>query len=142
MEKEHRLAVRPGFRRAVAEHTGPFPAELVARLQDIVDLIAQMMNAAVRVALEEPCNRRIRAEWLQELDLGVGKRDEHRGNAVFRLWHRSRDLGAERLAIHAGSRRDVAHRNGNVIEPSDHACLRARQASVSPSPPMERSEMR
>src|SRR5262249_17410307 len=77
MEEQHRLAVRAGLRRAVAEHAGALPPEPVARRQDVIDLVAQMVDAAVRVALEESRDRRILAERLEQLDLGVGQRDEH-----------------------------------------------------------------
>ena len=39
------------------------------------------------------------AERLEQLDLGVRQRDEHRVHAVIRLRHRRRHLGAERVAV-------------------------------------------
>ena len=62
----------------------------------------------------------IRPERFQELDLGVGQRDEHGGHAVRRLRHHGGNLGAERLAIDLGGLGDVAHRDGDVVEASDH----------------------
>src|SRR5262245_14122767 len=76
MEKQYRLAVRAGLRRAVAEHPGALSLEPVACRQDVVDLVAQMVDAAVRIALEEFRDRRFRSERLEQLDLGVRQRDE------------------------------------------------------------------
>ena len=52
MQKEHRLIVRAEPRLAVAEHLGAFRAKLVARRDDVVYLVAEVMHPARRVALE------------------------------------------------------------------------------------------
>src|ERR1051326_8189794 len=82
-----------------------------------------MVDTAVRIALEELRDRRILPERLEQLDLGVRQRDEHGGDAVLGLRHRRRHLRAQRLAVDPRGRRDVAHRDGDVIEPSDHRSL-------------------
>ena len=66
MQEQHRLAVRPDLRVAVAQDPGALGLQLVAGGEDIVDLEADVMNAAVRVALQELRNRRGLAERLQE----------------------------------------------------------------------------
>src|SRR3954466_16165047 len=43
---------------------------------DVVDLVADVVDAALRAALEEARDRRALAEGLEELDLGVRQRDE------------------------------------------------------------------
>src|SRR5262245_3963890 len=91
------------------------------------------MDAAVRVALQELGDRRALPERLQELDLGVGQRDEHRGDAVVGLRHRGRHLGAERRAIDVGGLADIAHRDGDVIETSDHLLLTMRLCPFTPT---------
>ena len=51
------------------------------------------------IALEEARDRRLRAQRLQQLDLGVGQRHEHDGDAVRGLRHGLGDLGTQRGAI-------------------------------------------
>ena len=52
--------MRADLRLAGAEHPGARPSKLVARGEDIGDLVADVMNAAVGVLLEEPGDRRLR----------------------------------------------------------------------------------
>ena len=106
--------------RAVAEHARALGFELVACRKDIVDLVADVVDAAVRIALQELGDRLVCAERLQQLDLGVRQRNEHRVHAMGRLRHHGRDGGAERLAIDIRCLGDVADRNGDVVQSSDH----------------------
>jgi hypothetical protein len=93
-------------------------------------LVAEMVQAAVRVPLKELGDRRAVAERLKKLDLGVGQGDEDRGYAVVRLRHRCRNVRAEHIAIDGGGLTDIGHRDRYVIEPADHACnLLRRQAA-------------
>ena len=47
------------------------------------------------------------------------------------LWHGSRNLGAEHVAVDGGRLAEVAHGDGNVIEPADQALA----SCALPSPP-------
>src|ERR1700722_13881599 len=76
VQEQHWLVVRPDPGLAVAENARALRLEPVARLEDVVDLVAHMMHAAARVALEEGRNGRCRAERLEQLDLGVRQLDE------------------------------------------------------------------
>src|SRR5262249_44300857 len=58
MQEQHGLAVRAGPRLAVAEHARALRLERVARGADVVDLGADVMDAAVGIALEEFRDRR------------------------------------------------------------------------------------
>src|SRR5712675_1628968 len=53
VQEQHRLTVGADLRIAVAEDARAFRLELVARGQNIVDLVADVVDAAVRIALEE-----------------------------------------------------------------------------------------
>src|SRR5262245_58358036 len=75
VEEQHRLAVRADLRVAVAENAGTLRLELVARGDDVVDLVADVMDAAVAVLLQELGDRRVVAQRLQEFDLGVRQVD-------------------------------------------------------------------
>src|ERR1041385_2670542 len=77
MQEQHRLAVRADFRLAVAEHPCALLDQPVARRNNIRYVVANVVNAAVGVTLEEFCDRRVIAQRLDELDFGIGQRDEH-----------------------------------------------------------------
>src|SRR5215471_5226707 len=126
MQKEHGLAMGADLRLAVAEHARALPLQTVARSDDVVDLVADVVDAAVGIALEKFRDRRALAERLEELDLGVGKRDKHGGDAMIGLRDRLRHLGSQRVAIDVRGLADVAHGNRNVVQPSDHAWFSRR----------------
>ena len=82
------------------------------------------------------------AERLEQLDLGVRQGDEHRGHAMLGQRHGGGYLGAERIAIEGSRLGDIAHGDRDVIEPSDHECLRS-SPSASRTPRMSaRSRLR
>ena len=72
MEEEHRLAMGPDLGIALAEHAGAVGDEPVAGGDDVVDLVAEMMDAAVRVALEEGRDGRFVAERPSSSTLVLG----------------------------------------------------------------------
>ena len=57
----------------------------------------------------------------KQFDLGVRQIDEHRADAVIRLFLLCRNVGTERVPVDRGRGLDVRNRDGDVIEPSDHA---------------------
>src|SRR3972149_639188 len=58
------------------------PPQPVARFPDVGDLVAEMMNPAIGIALEKAGDGGALAEHAEQLDLGVGQLDEHRGHAM------------------------------------------------------------
>src|SRR5919206_4217247 len=76
VQEQHRLAVRADLRLAAAQHPRALPGQPVARRADVRDLVADVMDAALRIAPQKTRDGRIGAERLQELDLRVGKLDE------------------------------------------------------------------
>ena len=84
VEKQHRLAVRADLRGAVAQRAGAGLRQLIPRGDDVVDLEAQMVHAAVGVVPQILRDRRIGAERLQQLDLRVRQFDERHGHAMLR----------------------------------------------------------
>ncbi len=123
MQEQHRLAVGADLRLALAEHARALRHEPVARFPDVGHLVAEMVDAAIGVALEEGGDRRLVAEHAEQLDLGVGQLDEDRGHAMLGLVDLIGDLGAERVAVDRGRRLQVRHGNGNVIQTPDHKRL-------------------
>ena len=106
----------------------PLPRDTGSRLrqripggQDVVHLVADMVHAPGGVLLQEAGNRGLFAERLQQFDLGVGQFDEDDGYAVLRQGLRGRDPQApERAPVGAGSRFQVRHGDGDMVQAADH----------------------
>src|SRR5882762_3722656 len=64
-QEDHRLAVRPDAGLAIAQHAGAGTPEPVAGGEDVLDLEADMVDAARRVALQELADRRALAQGRQ-----------------------------------------------------------------------------
>ena len=73
MQEQDRLAMGPDLGLAIAQHPRPARLQPVARRQDVLDLVADMVDAAGRVAGEEGGDGRVGAQRLQQLDLGIGQ---------------------------------------------------------------------
>src|SRR4028119_786169 len=61
VQEKHRFPMGSDLRLARAQHPGPGIHKLVPYRTDIVDLVADMMNAAVRVLLQEAGDGRLAA---------------------------------------------------------------------------------
>ena len=125
------LPCAPGPRRPVAEHPRPLRLQPVARREDVVDLVAEVMDPAARVLREEGRDRRGLPQRMQELDLGVRQLDEDHGHPVLRLVLRRPDPRAQRVAILRRRGGEVRHGDGDMVEPSDHAAS-TRPHSAAP----------
>ena len=62
VQKQHRLAVSADFRVPVPENARALGLELVASSDDVLDLVAEVVHPAVRIALEKFGDRRVGAE--------------------------------------------------------------------------------
>ena len=129
MQEQHRLAVRADLRVAVAKHARALRLQLVAGGDDVIDLVADVMNAAVGILFDELGDRRILAERLEKFDLGVGQLDKHDRHAMLGLRQRLRHLGAQRIAVDGRRLGEVLDRNRNMIEASDHSSVSVISAS-------------
>src|SRR5438874_6605309 len=131
----------PDLGLAVAEHARPSACQLVARCLDIRDLIADVVNAAVRTAFEEVLDRGSISKRRDQFDFRIRERYEYCGHAMRRLWHRLRYVGTQRIAIHTRGCREITHRDRDMIEAADHdrflspliLSSRGRDMSVSSS---------
>src|SRR4029453_10206084 len=120
MQEQHRLVMGPDLRLAVAQHARPPGLQAVGCRVDVIDLVADMVDAAARVPLQESLDRRGIAQRLQQLDLGVWKFDEHDRDAVRRLRDWRGNLRTESAAVSGGGGRQVRYRNGYVVKSPDH----------------------
>ncbi len=94
VEEEHGLAMRAGLGLTGAENPGTSCDQTVARGDDVSNLVADVVDAAIRVPLQEFRDGGVRAERLQQLDFGVRQGDEYGGNPVLRLLHGLGDSGS------------------------------------------------
>ena len=65
--------------------------------------------------------KRPRAERFDQLDLGVRKLDENHPHAMLRQGHGRAHLGAKRITIECARSRGIPDRDGDMIQPPDHA---------------------
>jgi len=72
---------------------------LIARSNDVVDLIAHMMNAACGVLFEKAVDGAVVAKRVEQLDLGVWQFDKDNRDAMIRLILRCTDICAKRRAV-------------------------------------------
>ena len=110
----------PILRVPIAEYARALGFELVAGGDDVLDLVAEMVHAAVRIALEKLGDRRVRAKRMQEFDFRIGQFDEDDRHAMVGLRLRSGDARAERFAIDARRFFEVGDGDGDVVELADH----------------------
>src|SRR5438309_5507461 len=120
MQEQHGLAVRADFRFAVAEHARARLDQLLARSDYIRHVVADVVDAAVRISFDEFRDRRGLAERLDELDLGIGQRGEYGDDAMLRQRYGGRNLGTEGGAVDSRGLLDIAHRDRDMIEPAQH----------------------
>src|SRR5258706_14988952 len=85
VEEENRLSVRAGLWLSVTQNAGSRGNQAIAGRKDIVDLIADVVNAAVGVPLQKLCDGRIGAQRFEQFDLRIWQRDENCGNAMIGL---------------------------------------------------------
>src|SRR5690606_32196758 len=88
MKEQYRLAMGTDLRFPVAQYAHALGLETVSCGDDVVYLVAEVVDAAVGVARKEPGDRRIVPQRFEQFDLGVRQGDEHHGHPV--LWLRDR----------------------------------------------------
>ena len=112
--------MRPDLRLSVAKHADALFKKPVPRGKDICDLVADMMDASRRVLVQEPLDRRVLTQRVQQLDLRVRQLDEDDRHTVIRLVLRGANPCSQRICVLRRSRRKVRHRNGDMVEASNH----------------------
>src|SRR5580698_452872 len=120
VQKQHRLTMSADFRVSVPEHAPAGSFELVAGGDDILNLIAEVMYAAVRIAIEKLGDRRVRAQRMQEFDFRIGQFDEDDRHPMIGLWLRGRDAGAQRFAINQRRLLEIRDGDGDMVELAHH----------------------
>src|SRR5262249_7342890 len=119
MQEQNRLAMGADFWLAVPEHPGAGRLERGARGANVAHLVADVVNAAVWIALEKFGDWRAVTQGFKQFDFRIRQSDKHGRDAVVRLRHGGRDIGAEHVAVQRGSLADIPHRNGDVVELAD-----------------------
>lgn len=120
IEKENRLAMRPDLGRSIAENARAASFQAVPRGENIIHLIAEMMDSAIRTFGDKFGDRRIFSQRLKQLDLGIRQLDEGDQHAMFTQGDRGADFCAQRVAIDCAGGRQIPHRDRDVVQPPDH----------------------
>ena len=107
-----------GLARAQHPRAGGF--QVIARRDDVIDLIADVVDATRRVLFQKAIDRAVIAQRMQQFDLGVGQFDKDHGHPVIRFGLRRADLGAKRVAILIRRRIEIRHGDGHMVKTSDH----------------------
>ena len=112
--------MRPNFRLTAAQHPRPLALQLRARREDVVHLVADVMNAARRIFIQEILDWRALTERKQQLNLCIWQLDENNRHTViwFILWRAN--FCTQSCFILRRSRLQIRHCNCHVIEPSNH----------------------
>ena len=100
---------------AVAEHPRSLGAEAIARRDDVFDLVADMVHAARRIAVEKAAHRRSGTERLEEFNPGIRQFDKNHPDTVPRKRLRLRDLRAKNLPIKPTRRCEIRHHDRHVV---------------------------
>ena len=128
MQEQHRLAVGSSARFAVSQDARALCQQVIARGQNVGDFVTQVMHAAGGISFQEPGNRRIGAQGVQQFDFRIWQLDEGRGNAVIREIFRSRcqtlmlqpraQPGQRVEAVCRNQRRDLKRNSFSVRAPT------------------------
>src|SRR5260370_16000831 len=122
-------------RLAVAEHSRALRPQPIARSYDVVDLVADVMHTARRIALEKGLHRRGCAERFEQLDLGVWQLDKDDRHPMRRQRARLRDASAQYLAVGRARLRDIGHDDRDMVEPADHREMPPAPPRLAPTLP-------
>src|SRR5829696_2182932 len=135
MEEQHGLAVRADLGLPAPKHTRTRRDQSVLGGADVVDLVADVVDAAFGVPLQERGDGRALAQGLEKLDLGVRQGDEDDGDPVLRVRHGCRDVAPQRVAVYGARPREVLHGDRDMVEAADHGCPLGRILAVIPRRP-------
>src|SRR5205823_2685962 len=108
------------FGMALAKHACTVSLEALAGGGKIGDFVTDMMDAAGGILVEEVGDRRTQAQGLEQLDLGIGKIDEHHRHAVLRLRLGCGYARSQCLAIDTCGSFEVRNGDGDMIETTEH----------------------
>src|SRR5579884_32678 len=144
MDENDRRPMRADAGLAGPEHGGALGPQGVAGGIDVLDLEADVVLAAARVAREEALQRGVLAQRLDQLDLGVRQLDEAEGDPLLGQRPDRGDVrGAEELAVDLQRPFDRWGGDADVVQPADHqqrtwaGRFRMRRRSHSTSPELE-----
>jgi len=115
VQEQNGLFMGPDLWLTIPQHTGTCRFKMIARRDDVVHLITHMMNATRWVFIQEPLDRAILAQRIQEFDFCIRQFDKNDRHAMiwFILWFP--DMCAQRRAVLIGCGLKVWHSDGDVI---------------------------
>jgi len=108
------------LRLAAAQHAHAILRQAAHGVLDVIDAEADVVKAALRIALEELGNRRIWPRRLDQLDLGGAELDIGEPHALLGVLHARSDRKSVGLMKPPRGRLDIGHDDGNVVQTGDH----------------------
>src|SRR5215510_15103964 len=120
MDEGDALARDVALRLAAAQHAHAGRAEAALGLRDVVDAETEVVDAALRIALEELGYGRIRARRLDQLDLSGAKLDIGEAHALLGVDHAWPYRKPVLVVELPRGCLDVGHDDGDVVQAGDH----------------------
>src|SRR5262249_24136811 len=120
MKEGDRLAGDVALRLAGAQHAHAVLSERTCGFLDIVDAEAEVMDAALGIALEEFGDRRIRPRRLHQLDLTAAELDVGQTHALLGVDHARSDAKPVFVVELPRRRYEVRHGNRDMAQWGDH----------------------
>ena len=115
MQEKNRLTMGTDFRLSRSQNAGSLCFEVVARCEDVFDLIANVVNSASWIFVKEPLDRRPLPQWIEQFYLGVGQLDEHHRHTMVRFILGGTDICAERISILSHSSLQIRYSDGDMV---------------------------
>ena len=103
------------FRLSVAKHPSTFRCKPGACGCDVVNFVADMVDTAGGVLIEEALDRTPLAKRIQQFDLGVGQLDENHCHTMVRQILRLLYTGAQGVPISANRSFQIRNRDGHMV---------------------------
>src|SRR5262245_29462996 len=120
MDEGDALASDVALRPAAAQHAHARRAEAALGLGNVIDTETEVMDAALRIALEKLGHGRIRPRRLDQLDLAGAELDIGEAHALLGVRHARADLEPVLVVELPRGRLDVGYDDGDVVQAGDH----------------------
>jgi len=120
------------LRFPIAQNPCTCRAEPVPNLQDIIDFVADVVDAARRIFGEKSLNGGTFAQGAEQLDFRVGQINENNRHAMVGFFPGGTDIGTQGSAVLVCRRVQIRHGYGDVIQATDHGNPCAASVFIGP----------
>src|SRR5712692_5295778 len=134
MDEGDAIAGDAVLRLAAAEHAHAVAGEGARGVLDVIDAETEVMNAALRIALEKFGDRRIRPRWLHQFDLPGAKLDVGEAHALLVVHHARSHLQSVSLAQLPRRYFEIRHDDRDMAQSGDHVLKSPSRRAIRRSP--------